>query len=186
MQLHQTILHFLAFHFSVLRSQYTFLALPSPCTLSSPLYSSFPLFLSLSLFLQTSRFFQWTVLSRAYAYIHVDMVIHRHRRWYVNKLDSSFVAEPRAGGERGPVSMGTWYRKRKNEPSWGRGTTKRTRKCKRLSSRTHDPDDRIQIYWPFGEQRGEKLARSVWTEARDFTILIPNQLATPFRLSAAW
>ena len=73
----------------------------------------------------------------------------------------------------GQASMGTesvGKRKSQQKRSWGTterrndGTTKRSvRKCKRLSSRTHDPDDRIQIYWPFGEQREEKswLARSL-------------------------
>ena len=79
-------------------------------------------------------------------------------------------------GERGPSLDGNRKRRKTKEPAEAilghdgtterrnDGTTKRSvRKCKRLSSRTHDPDDRIQIYWPFGEQREEKswLARSL-------------------------
>lgn len=104
--------------------------------------------------------------SRGYAYIHVDMVIHRHRRWYVNKLDSSFVA---ALGREGCVRASldgnhSVETKRPSQPSNGVGggegeKQRKERKCKRLSSRTHDPDDRIQIYWPFAEQRRERKAR---------------------------
>lgn len=82
-------------------------------------------------------------------YTRVNMVIHHHRRRYVNKLDLSFVA----GRTRGGSSMGTVPKegrtKRERNDQEMERRTKRGQEimCKRLSSRTHDPGDRIQIYW---------------------------------------
>lgn len=78
------------------------------------------------------------------------MVIHHHRRRYVNKLDLSSVAGRRDA--RGS-SMGTVPKEGRNvEGTRDQETERKTERgqeimCKRLSSRTHDPGDRIQIYW---------------------------------------
>lgn len=121
-------------------------------------------------------------LEYVYMYTRVNMVIHHHRRRYVNKLDLSSVAGRRDA--RGS-SMGTVpkegrtrrecaIKKRKERQRGGAREIMR----KRLSSHTHDPGDRIQIYWFLaytsvigreggGEDRERnRVRRAVWCERK--------------------
>ena len=81
------------------------------------------------------------------------MVIHHHRRRYVNKLDLSSLL--RAGETHEEVRWELYRRKEgREEGTRDQETERKTERGggqeimrKRLSSRTHDPGDRIQIYW---------------------------------------
>lgn len=113
-------------------------------------------------------------------YIRVNMVIHHHRRRYVNKLDLSSVA-----GRGGTHEEVRWELYRKKEGRGGNARSRNTERgqeimCKRLSSHTHDPSDRIQIYWflaytsKIGGGGGERerdsernrVRRAVWCERK--------------------
>jgi len=112
------------------------------------------------------------------------MVIHHHRRRYVNKLDLSSLL--RAGETHEEVRWELYRRKEEREEgTCDQETERKTERgqeimCKRLSSRTHDPGDRIQIYWfltrLYEQDRKEKgkdkdreknrVRRAVWCERK--------------------